>query len=187
MQAPSEENRLHVWMLLNNISIVPPGDPACWHYRDVKYTTQIFGQVHDSPDAQLQQAQQQQENASAPLDVTQRDGIGFDVFALDFGHMRSALQLPQNAQEKFLQIQNLTLMGLPQGPLAHTAAGMRTGPGGDGPTPPDIWTLLLWSVNRYAPLLTMQQLLLRSARALWEWAVARTSLVPGWCAFEKTY
>ncbi|KAF6240407.1 kinase-like domain-containing protein [Scenedesmus sp. NREL 46B-D3] len=40
---------------------------------------------------------------------------GFDVFALSFGFMRDVLVLPHNSGDRFLQIQNVTLLQLPQG------------------------------------------------------------------------
>jgi hypothetical protein len=138
LAAPSEETRLHVWMLLNNITTAKPG---CWQNRNMRYTTQIYGQVQDNTNVTTPQAKQ----AAA---ARRHRSDGFDVFALSFGFMRDVLVLPQTAEDRFLQIQNVTLLQLPQGPGAAAAAGMHAGQGGDGPTPPDVWTLLLWSVNR---------------------------------------
>lgn len=133
--APSEEDRLHVWMLLSNVSINPPSDPDCWQTRAMQYTTQIYGQVH--AERSQQAVPSRQEAAAVP-----------DMFSLSWNFMRSALELPANAQERFLQIQNVSLRQLPQGPNAARAAGMRAEQGADGPSPPDVWTILLWSVNR---------------------------------------
>jgi hypothetical protein len=63
--------------------------------------------------------------------------------ALSFAFTRNAFTLPAAAAEQFFQIQNATLLQLPQGPNAAAAADM-----GAGPAPPDVWTVLLWSVDR---------------------------------------
>ncbi|KAF8060546.1 RPL6 [Scenedesmus sp. PABB004] len=133
MVVPSEENRLHVWMLTANVSLVPPSDPACWQRRKLERTTQIYGAVGTR-------------SADAP------GGSAADVgsYALSWGFLPGALELPAGAQDKFLQIQNVSLAQLPQGPGAAAAAGLRAAApgGGGGPAPPDVWTLLMWSVNR---------------------------------------
>lgn len=138
LQSPSEETRLHVWMLLNNISVA---EPDCWQLRNVQYSTQIYGQCHESTHVV-------QDKKAAAASLQHPISNGFDVFALSFGFMRDVLVLPHNSGDRFLQIQNVTLLQLPQGPGASAAAGMHAGQGGDGPTPPDVWTVLLWSVNR---------------------------------------
>jgi hypothetical protein len=146
LQAPSEETRLHVWMLLNNISTAEPG---CWQRSKMRYTTHIYGQIQDNMNVSLAQQQQQQAAAAkAAASPAVHSSNGFNVFALSFGFMRDVLVLPEQAADRFLQIQNVTLLQLPQGPGAAAAAGMHAGQGGDGPTPPDVWTLLLWSVIR---------------------------------------
>jgi hypothetical protein len=124
-------------MLLNNITTAEPG---CWQNRNMRYTTQIYGQVQHNTNVTTPAKQ-----AAA---ARKQRNTGFDVFALSFGFMRDVLVLPETAEDRFLQIQNVTLLQLPQGPAARAAAGMNAGHGGDGPTPSDIWTLLLWSVNR---------------------------------------
>jgi hypothetical protein len=147
LQAPSEETRLHVWMLLNNISTA---EPDCWQHRNMRYTTQIYGQIQDHTNITAVQEKQALNKAAAAAAAAVHHSNGFNVFALSFGFMRDVLVLPQQAADRFLQIQNVTLLQLPQGPKAAAAAGMHAGQGGDGPTPPDVWTLLLWSVNRCA-------------------------------------
>jgi hypothetical protein len=73
-------------------------------------------------------------------------------FALSFGYLPRVFQLPADAQDKFLQIQNVTLMQLPQmGQAAAQPGGLR----GlrrllENPSPPaGIWTMLLWPVRRW--------------------------------------
>jgi hypothetical protein len=67
------------------------------------------------------------------------------VNALSFAFMRNAFVLPATAADQFFQIQNATLLQLPQGPNAAAAADAKA-----GPWPPDIWTVLLFSINRWA-------------------------------------
>ncbi|WIA15154.1 hypothetical protein OEZ85_001840 [Tetradesmus obliquus] len=145
LQAPSEETRLHVWMLLNNVTTA---EADCWQKRDMCYTTQIYGQIQDYMNVSLGSETQAAAGKAAAAAAMHTSGNGFNVFSLSFGFMRDVLVLPPQAADKFLQIQNVTLLQLPQGPGARAAAGMNAGQGGDGPTPPDVWTLLLWSVNR---------------------------------------
>jgi len=114
------ETRLHVWMLLNNLELVPAADPDCWQNRDIRYPTQMYGQPYDSLES---------EGSQAP-------------YVFDMGYMRGALVLPPTADNKFFSVFNTTLAQLPQGPDA------RTHPAPDR-LPPGIFTLLMWSVNRW--------------------------------------
>lgn len=75
-------------------------------------------------------------------------------FALSFQYLPRVFQLPADAQDKFLQIQNVTLMQLPQmGPAMGQTGGLR----GlrrllnmENASPPvGIWTVLLWPVRRW--------------------------------------
>ena len=148
MLGPSEEDRLHVWMLLNNVTINPASDPNCWKARNVQYTTQVYGQAHHDGVQHTGSGTElpaPKPGASAPYAAINPT---FDMFTLDWNYERSALQLREGAGEKFLQIQNVTLLRLPQGPNAAKAAGMRAVQGGDGPTPPDVWAILMWPVTR---------------------------------------
>jgi hypothetical protein len=63
--------------------------------------------------------------------------------ALSFAFMRDAFVLPATAPDQFFQLQNATLLQLPQGPDAPAAADARA-----GPWPPDLWTVLLFAINR---------------------------------------
>lgn len=134
-------------MLLSNVSINPASDLSCWQVRDVQYTTQVYGQVHGGGLQHSQPVMLPEAVAGQPAPFAAANPV-FDMFSLGFNYMRSALQLPSNAGEKYLQIQNVTLLQLPQGPDAATAAGLGAGQSGDGQTPADIWTILLWPINR---------------------------------------
>lgn len=114
------ETRLHVWMLLNNLELVPAADPDCWQNRDIRYPTQMYGQPYDSLGSETNQA----------------------PYMFGMGYMRGALKLPPTADNKFFSVFNTTLAQLPQGPDAR----MNSVP---DRLPPDIFTLLMWSVNRW--------------------------------------
>jgi hypothetical protein len=81
-------------------------------------------------------------------------------FALSFGYLPRVFQLPVDAQDKFLQIQNVTLMQLPQmapsGAQSGVLRGLRRLLNTDAnPSPPvGIWTVLLWPVRRWASWLS---------------------------------
>lgn len=115
------ETRLHVWMLLENINIVPESDPTCWKNRTILYPTQVYGRPHDAA----------------------RSTHSDSSFSFSFGYLPDALVLQPDAEAQSFSIFNTTLMALPQGPNPRTA----TTP---GRLPPDVFTSLLWSINRCA-------------------------------------
>jgi hypothetical protein len=173
MQYMTKDNRLHVWLLVSNISLAPKEQPDCWQQRSINYTTQLYSQevnasatddhrlLHQlmlpvaqaSPpsgaaataaaqNATVQELQSHNvSNALSPAGALAPRRI---LHSLSFAFIRDAFVLPATAGDQFLQIQNTTLMQLPQGPNAHAAADVTA-----GPWPPDIWTVLLWSINRY--------------------------------------
>lgn len=113
------ETRLHVWMLLDSIDVVPDGNTQCWKNRNIRYPTQIYGRPHDSA---------RSENSPT-------------AYTFAFGYLPDALVLPPSAEARFFSIFNTTLIELPQGPNPRAAAT-------PGRLPPDALTLLLWSISR---------------------------------------
>lgn len=71
-----------------------------------------------------------------------------ELYSLSFGYVPSLFQLPVNAQDKFLQIQNLTLQQLPQMASSRTLRGMLRRRLQADASPIGIWTLLLWPFRR---------------------------------------
>lgn len=76
------------------------------------------------------------------------------LFSLSFGYQNDLFQLPPDANDKFLQIQNVTLMQLPQlasrhslHRLLHHRHLLQQQHATDA-LPVGIWTILLWSVKR---------------------------------------
>jgi hypothetical protein len=123
MEYKTVETRLHVWMLLDNIDIVPDSDPACWQNRTIRYPTQVYGRPHDAA----------------------RSTHSESAFSFSFGHLPNALVLPPSAETASFSIFNTTLTELPQGPNPRAS----TTP---GRLPPDVFTVLLWSINRCVSL-----------------------------------
>lgn len=153
--------RQNVWMMLGNITVNPADDPTCWQDRELLFPTQLYGQrLHGNASGGV--SAHNLADQTLPLGPgTARSGEGSSVvegnsaghagplddkFALGFSFMQSALRLPEGVDDKFLQIQNMTLLQLPQGPYTAGAANLAAGQ--DGPTPPDVWTFLLWSIGR---------------------------------------
>lgn len=60
---------------------------------------------------------------------------------LNFSFARSVFALPDGAKEGQLQLQHVVLQGLAQGPAAAAANSL---------TSPDVWTILVWAVDRCA-------------------------------------
>uniref|UniRef100_A0A383W883 Protein kinase domain-containing protein n=1 Tax=Tetradesmus obliquus TaxID=3088 RepID=A0A383W883_TETOB len=162
---------MHVWLLTNNISLDSLGEPGCWRQRRVNFTTQIFSQEINSSGADAHRLLLELippssnaaahsgaasavaynatpkllqgndvSNASAPEVLLAPRGI---LHSLSFAFLRDAFVLPATASDQFLQIQNVTLTQLPQGPNAREAADAAA-----GPWPADLWTVLLWSIDR---------------------------------------
>jgi hypothetical protein len=71
-------------------------------------------------------------------------------------YVSTVFELPADAQDKHMQLQNVTLTGLPQ--LPETEGSMWRQPGrllrqlGSTVTPPGIWACLLWPWRRYGSL-----------------------------------
>jgi hypothetical protein len=119
MKFRTVETRLHVWMLLNSIDLVPDNDPNCWRNRSIRYPTQIYGRLYDSAES-LHSA---------------------TTFTFAFGYLQNALVLPPTADNRFLSIMNTTLFELPQGPDPRAVPP-------PGRLAPDVLTILLWSISR---------------------------------------
>jgi hypothetical protein len=91
-----------------------------------------------------------------PYDVAGWQGNGDDVippyeelYSLNFGNVPSLFQLPVDAHDKFLQINNLTLKQLPQMAPTRNLRGMRRLlQQAGGASPIGIWTILLWPIRR---------------------------------------
>jgi len=155
-------SRVFVWRLLNNVSIGENGQRSCTFQSGyVAAPTHMFGQVLSD--------QKHFRSAAAPGsifgEVTPPAGLdpgtssaaavtsppGDEVYSLSFGYVSDVFELPADAQDKFMQIQNVTLTQLPQLP-PDESAGSRVGrllrqlPG--SATPPGVWTILLWPWRR---------------------------------------
>jgi hypothetical protein len=181
MQHTTKDNRLHVWLLISNITLAPQQQPDCWQQRSVNYTTQLYSQeanfssadahrlAHElllpsspaptgtSPSAGHRDLLAAQEPAASPTAAADPPAASTAspaapaaplaprrvLHSLGFSYIRDAFVLPATASDQFLQMQNVTLLQLPQGPNAHAAADVQA-----APWPPDVWTVLLWSVNR---------------------------------------
>ena len=73
------------------------------------------------------------------------------LYALSFGYVPSMFQLPVSAQDKFVQIQNITLNELPQMAPGRALRGFRRRLQQrqlDDSVPIGIWTILLWPFRR---------------------------------------
>lgn len=81
-----------------------------------------------------------------------------ELFALSFGYVPSLFQLPIDASDKFLQMQNITLRQLPQMAPSRNLRGrlmrrlLQQRQNSDA-LPIGIWTILLWPFRRWVPLL----------------------------------
>lgn len=172
--AAYNSSRVFVWRLIANVSVGKSGEPACpWPNRRVAGPTHLFGEVlrdkagapqggvsasaalmaDSSPSAMPATWQANSSNSNISSDGAREAYIPRDdLYALSFGYAASLLELPADAPEKLLQIQNVTLQQLPQ-----------LNPGGSrgrrrlrrrllqGPSvPPGMWTLLLWPFSRWA-------------------------------------
>jgi hypothetical protein len=173
MQYTTKKNRLHVWLLVSNISLAPPEQPGCWQQRNINYSTQLYSEEVSSgaegprllqqvmlPGAawsaanaaaaprRLQASDASNATASAPPPLAPRRIL----HALSFNFIRDAFVLPDTAADQFFHVQNATLSQLPQGPNARAAADLRA-----GPVPADVWTVMLWAVRRWELLFNRQR------------------------------
>ncbi|WIA35332.1 hypothetical protein OEZ86_003786 [Tetradesmus obliquus] len=174
LQYPTKDNRLHVWLLVGNISLNPPEQPDCWQQRSINYTTHLYSQeaisgsdahrlLHElmlpAPNATAQPGAAASTAPAAAHNATPRLLQGANasnesatdaqlaprriLHSLSFAFLRDAFVLPATAADQFLQIQNVTLTQLPQGPNAREAADAAA-----GPWPAELWTVMLWSIDR---------------------------------------
>lgn len=161
-----------MWRLLKNVSLVDAdGRRACdFTSGFVAAPTHLFGQViadykrstaasptagglaalgvstgpDDAPDADAG-------GPSSAGDAALPHGDAFN--SLSFGFIPGVFELPNDAQDKFMIIQNVTLQQLPQAPLDDSSS--TTPKAGTGrrlaqlsATPPGIWTVLLHAWRR---------------------------------------
>jgi hypothetical protein len=182
MQYQTKSNRLHVWLLVSNISLAPPEQPDCWQFRGVDYTTRLLSPDGNGSGADAHALLHQLSDTDAPAHpahsvtpaaaphgrkLLQSNGSGASssssppaaalgpsrtLNALSFAFMRNAFVLPAAAADQFFQIQNATLLQLPQGPDAAAAADAKA-----GPWPPDLWTVLLFAINRCGAQLCLKR------------------------------
>jgi hypothetical protein len=106
--------RVFVWRLLRNVSIGEGGKRTCdFPSGYIAAQTHLFGQV--LPDNRRQPTSDDDSavevaTASAGPDAAAAgsDGAatppGDDVYSLSFGYVSSAFKLPQDAQDKFMQV-----------------------------------------------------------------------------------
>eukprot|EP00775_Hariotina_reticulata_P008079 gene8079-8273_t len=157
---PTSPDRQRVWMLFNNFSITAD----CWRSSVMlSRPTQLFGQAPGStvlPRQPSKTPYQLVSDASPPpaqpITAATANTTGVlptwapmpNVFTLGLGLVQQVLALPDNAPDKFLALHNVTLAQLSQGADAANAAGMSYPAGSSVPTPPGIWTILLWPISR---------------------------------------
>lgn len=72
-----------------------------------------------------------------------------ELYALNFGYVPSLFQLPVDAHDKFLQINNVTLKQLPQMAPSRSLRGMRRLLQSSVASPIGTWTILLWPIRRW--------------------------------------
>eukprot|EP00775_Hariotina_reticulata_P007113 gene7113-7327_t len=154
LQHPSTGGRLHVWWLLNNITLAPSHDQDCWQLNDVKNPSQIYGSVDefgqapavrgllaDSALGTHRSVWRPRLLAGTGSSADASRVSGFKMYSLGFSYLQAAFVLPLESPDRFLQITNVTLHQLPQGPSAPSAVSGRM-------MTADVWALLLWPINR---------------------------------------
>jgi hypothetical protein len=156
LQHTSLYGRLQVWWLLSNLTLAPPNDQDCWQLKGVKSPTHIYGSVHNFMQANAARNLLADPSRSDAGDWGRRalaaESGGavdkarvsvFNMHSLGFSYLQGAFVLPPDAQDRFMELANITLHQLPQGPAARAAVS-------GGMMPADVWTLLLWPINRFA-------------------------------------
>jgi hypothetical protein len=66
-----------------------------------------------------------------------------DLDSIAFGYLRDAVIIPDTSPKDALQMQQLVLWQLPQGPGVAAAVAA-----GSARIPAELWTMLLWSIRR---------------------------------------
>lgn len=167
MQAALNYNstRIFVWQLLSNVSLGENGQRTCkFPSGYIAAVTHLFGQVlstdaaqqlvPDGDELQSGTALQIASKASGP-DTAAAHPPGDTVHSLSFGYVPNWFQMPPDAQDKFMHIQNVTLAQLPQ-LLDSDSGDSRQGRSlrqmAASASPPGVWTVLLWAWRRCAAL-----------------------------------
>lgn len=148
--------RVFVWQLQRNVSLAENGQRTCTFASGyVAASTYLFGQGLETdrqPVAGGQDGAVMQPGADAAGAGAVRAGPpGDTVNSLSFGYVPNWFQLPTDAQDKFMQVQNVTLAQLPQLPGSGGGAGSQGRSLKDLPgvsSPPGVWTVLLWPWQR---------------------------------------
>lgn len=180
LSSRSSSTRTRVWTLISNVSIADRGQMACaWPDSNITYPMQLMGQVVHThgPFTHVHGAMEGGSSteaivlsaAGAPnssavdpysaYDAVRAAGLSTpplsELYSVSFGYLPSLFQLPVDAQDKYLQIQNVTLLQLPQMARGRGSTGRRLmqqqqQQRGAGASPIGIWTIMLWGFRRYA-------------------------------------
>lgn len=143
-------------MLTANITLNPPEQLKCWEPHMVAYSIKMSGEDFQGnntggdpseqsvlrqellPKPDSASAETSAETVPNPTPLTQ-------VYAVGFNYMLRALMLPATAPDKQFEIENVMLHQLPQGP---NIGAVQADSGWSGAVAPDVWTVLLWSIER---------------------------------------
>lgn len=131
-------DRAHILLLLSNISMAgssiagsSPGNGSAADPIRLKSLTSWMG---SSPADRAVDASPKQQGKLATAGAMV--SVGFD-------YLTNAVLIPDGSPKDALQLQQLVLWQLPQGPGVASALGK-----GDSHIPPELWTMLLWSIKR---------------------------------------
>ena len=165
-------SRVFVWRLLRNVSIGEHGERTCTFPSGyIASPTHLFGQVladhkqqtpvADGGDPMVTLGFEAGTSSSATTPAATSPAApspappGPELHSLSFGYVPSFFDLPADAQDKYVQIQNVTLAQLPQQPAtADDSAGGRAGrllrqaSASGAAAPPGVWAVLLWPFRR---------------------------------------
>lgn len=155
-ESPVVGDRAHILLLLSNVAVAEPGSASSSGNSSNPLRLQsVITWIGTSPADQAaeawpeptpqQQAAEQQADATANVLVT-------------FGYVRSAVAVIAAAPDDALQLQQLVLGQLSQGPALTAAAAV-----GGAHIPKELWTMLLWCIDRYDAVVD------------WEWLAPLTS------------
>ncbi|KAF6253981.1 hypothetical protein COO60DRAFT_363306 [Scenedesmus sp. NREL 46B-D3] len=135
-------DRAHVLLVLANVSLTgTASDSSSGTAANPVQINSVMSWVGSSPAAELVDPWLELQLQGVTAAATAVGSGNLDAIA--FGYLRDVFVLPDSSPKDALQMQQLVLWQLPQGPdvVAAVAAGSAR-------MPAELWTLLLWSIKR---------------------------------------
>jgi hypothetical protein len=137
-------DRAHILLVLANISLADTAGNGSSSSTGVAATpirlNSLMSWLGSSPAAEPGELWPELQKGAAAAAAAAGGGA---LDSIAFGYLRDAIIVPESSPKDALQLQQLVLQQLPQGPGVGAAVAA-----GNARIPAELWTVLLWSIKR---------------------------------------